>query len=321
MNSIVHERLREILNRAYQEDWDDTSFSVKKAYICAELSSIVYLDVAEHELKSASRIHLFASDTYRGMIESGKTFSISNELNQSNFDAQFFIVRGRYSIVLGIKLRDVVILAIRGTVSRKLWDWKANLDAEKYYVDRGVFSFFPFEFNVKNLDQQFFHRGFFESIIPQFSSIKDEISRLTNSSENVKIVWTGHSLGGAMAATAFAINSLGEKNIFLNDPIPHKSVSAYTFGMPRYCGLGSVLGFPSPYHIYRKADLIPTLPLRKMGFCDIGREYEISESGILAPTVRTDTFGFFGHLPRLLTSIKAHSIEGYVELLKSASEL
>lgn len=315
MDAELQSRLNGILSLADQEDWNDQSFSLKKAQVCAELSSIVYEDVQEYELKKASRIHLFASETYRGLIANRTVNSILDGLDEAKLDARFFVVRGRYALVLGTILKDVVILAIRGTVFRQLWDWKANIDAEKYYV-HGSPLFHLLSYGYVGFDDQFFHRGFFESIIPQFESISDQIKQRQNSGNDLKVVWTGHSLGGAMAAIGYAIH--GSK-IWQAEEIPGHAICAYTFGMPRYCGLGSICNFPGPHHIYRKNDLVPTVPLRKMGFSDSSKEYEITDTGSIALTERTDTFGLAGHAPKLLSSIKAHSIEGYAKLLALAT--
>ena len=122
-----------------------------------------------------------------------------------------------------------------------------------------------------------------------------------------------------MAAVGYAIHGARNTRIWLAEEIPGHAVCAYTFGMPRYCGLGSVCSFPGPHHIYRKEDLVPTVPLRKMGFSDSSKEYEITDTGSIALTERTDTFGLAGHVPKLLSSIKAHSIEGYAGLLAQAT--
>lgn len=318
MDAKLRNRLNGILSLASQQDWKDESFSLKKAQVCVELSSIVYEDVQEHELKKASRIHLFASDAYRGLIAKGTVNSILDELGEANLDARFFTVRSRYALVFGTIFNDVVILAVRGTVFRKLWDWKANIDAEKYNVHRSP-HFHLFDYGHIGFDDQFFHRGFFESVIPQFASISDHINQRKNSGNDLKIVWTGHSLGGAMAAVGYAIHGARNSRIWLAEDIPGHAVCAYTFGMPRYCGLGSVCSFPGPHHIYRKEDLVPTVPLRKMGFSDSSKEYEITDTGSIALTERTDTFGLAGHVPKLLSSMRAHSIEGYARLLAQAT--
>lgn len=317
MDSALRNRLNEILNRAFQEDWNDKSFSLKKAHVCAELSSIVYEDVQEYELKKASRIHLFASDKYRKIINSGKATSVLNSLSEGEFEARFFVIRGRYSLILGTCFRDVVILTVRGTVFRRLWDWKANVDAEKYYL-RGSAHFHPFELGFVGFDDQFFHRGFFESIVPQFPSIADQIKKHMASSSEIKIVWAGHSLGGAMAAIGNAFYLSRIARMCFAEEMPGSVVGAYTFGMPRYCGLGGICSFAGPHHIYKKRDLVPTVPLRKMGFVDCCREYEITDTGIVALSERTDTFGVAGHIPKLLSSIEAHAIEGYADSLAKA---
>ena len=122
-----------------------------------------------------------------------------------------------------------------------------------------------------------------------------------------------------MAAVGYAVHGARNSRIWLAEAMPGHAVCAYTFGMPRYCGLGSVCIFPGPHHIYRKEDIVPTVPLRSMGFSDSSKEYEITDAGLIALTERTDTFGLAGHVPKLLSSIKAHSIEGYAGLLAKAT--
>lgn len=317
MDNTLRNRINGILSLAYQEDWSDRSFSLKKARICAELCSLVYEDVQEYELKKASRIHLFASDNYRRIIESGKPTSILGLLGEGSSEARFFVVRSRYAVILGTCLGDVVILSVRGTVFRRLWDWKANVDAAKYYATGSKYRRL-LEFGCIGSAEQFFHRGFFESIVPQFASISDAISRNATRGNEPQIVWTGHSLGGAMAAIGNAIYDSRLAHMWFVESMRGNVVGAYTFGMPRYCGLGAICCFTGPHHVYKKEDLVPTLPLRSMGFVDCGREYELTDSGIVALSERTDTFGLAGHIPKLLSSINAHSIEGYAESLAKA---
>ena len=308
MNLELKERLTKILKIAYQEDWSDRSFSLIKAHVCVELSSILYEDVHDYELKKASRIHLIASDAYRNLIRSKKCTNliddlIGNEITIEEFPVRFFVVRGRYALVLGIYMPmtkpkgDVVILAVRGTVSTRLWDWKANLDKRKFYVpNTGSFGlahsdhFYQRSFEIVNssfgdenilnfnsitgnfIGDCFFHRGFFQSIVPHFASIDDELDKL-NTKNHHRLVWTGHSLGGAMAAIGNALShiSVVEPYGFSCSGLGRGSIGAYTFGMPRYCGLGAVCSFTNPYHIYNKHDIVPSLPTRKMGFSDCSR--------------------------------------------------
>jgi len=317
MDDKLRNRLNEIIHLARQQDWSDCSFSFQKAQVCAELSSVVYEDVQEYELKKASRIHLFASENYRRIINSGRANSVLSTLGEANLEARFFLVRGRYALVFGTCLNDVVILSVRGTVFRKLWDWKANVDTRKFYV-WGNDKYHPFDFGPIGFDDQYFHKGFFESIVPQFASISDAIKNRANSKNDLKIVWTGHSLGGAMAAIGNAVHSSRLLRMLLTEEMPRDAVSSYTFGMPRYCGLGGICAFASPYHIYKRDDLVPTVPLRKMGFADCSREYELMDTGTVELTERTDTCGLAGHIPKLLSSIKSHSIEGYADSLAKA---
>ena len=124
-----------------------------------------------------------------------------------------------------------------------------------------------------------------------------------------------------MAAIGNAISGARNLDTRLVKEFPYNTGGAYTFGMPRYGGLGAICSFDGPYHIYKKRDLVPTVPLRSMGFSDCSREYMLEDSGIVAPTERTDTFGLAGHIPKLITSIRAHSIEGYADSLSKAVNL
>lgn len=290
-----------------------------------ELSSLVYEDVHEYELKKASRIHLFASDAYRRIVKSGTPNPILDSIDSINKDdsqEQFFVIRGRYALILGVCLPKVVILAVRGTVFRRLWDWKANVDAVKYYV-HGNKCFhlmgFPMDFGLIGFGDLYFHRGFFESIVPQFPSIADNIKKhIINNNSSPTVVWTGHSLGGAMAAIGNALYSSDITRRIFEEPLFGTAVDSYTFGMPRYCSLGAIFSFATPHHIYKKEDIVPTVPLRKMGFVDCCREYEITDAGKVTLSERTDMFGVVGHIPKLLSSIKAHSIEGYAGSIAKA---
>jgi hypothetical protein len=332
MDVTLKNRLTEILVRAGKVDWSDPVFSSMKAHVCAELAAIVYEDVQEHEIKKSSRVHLFASETYKTIVASGNPRDILKALGENQGDGKFFLIRGRYSTVLGTIFNNVVILAVRGTVFRRLWDWKANVDAAKLNLWQSVDFDFPirsflegrdFDFRIRSasIEDTFFHRGFFESIIPQFGSIADQIRQNIKDPEKASIIWTGHSLGGAMAAIGNAVSASRMLRHCVYDRLPGKVTGAYTFGMPRYGGVGTVCSFPGPHHIYKAQDLIPTVPLRRMGFSDSCREYELTDAGLVALTERTDTFDLAGHVPNLLASLKAHKIEGYAESLAKVVNL
>lgn len=310
MEFEIQDRLRNILKLAHAENWNNASFSLKKAHVCAELSALVYEDVEEYELKRSSRIHLFASDRYRRIVDSGKPRLILSTFEGGGFDdgevpTRFFSIRGRYAVVSATVFRDVVILAIRGTVASRLWDWKANINSKRHYVD------FPYSWQHYGIrsDTHFFHKGFYEAIVPQFHSISDEIKKRVGGPAN--IVWTGHSLGGAMAAIGHAMS--GPRSGFhMGQRWGLDSTSAYAFGMPRYGGSGMTCDFDGPFHIFNARDVVPTVPLRSQGFSDCSREFGITASG-LTPIERTDVYGFLGHIPKLLSSIRAHSVEGYAD--------
>jgi Lipase (class 3) len=326
MNKKIRDRINGILTKASQQNWSEKSFSLTKAHVCAELCAIVYEEIKEYELKKASRIHLFASDKFLECVRSGTPNSIMaslTDLTVNDYKAQFFLLPSRYSVVLGVKLKDVVFLAVRGTTLLKLWDWKANIDSRKFVIaHRGLNA-------LRNTDMHF-HRGFFEAIVPQLPSISERIDMLGAPDVRV-IVWTGHSLGGAIAAIGNAMTDwdyvyrfrpwfldMDHREFKGNWSIKEEKGEnlrsvAYTFGMPRYGSLGVICSFPNPYHIYDRQDLVPTVPLRRMEYADSSNEYVIDGNGKIEAAERTDTFGVIGHLLKFKSSLKAHSIDGYTK--------
>ena len=91
--------------------------------------------------------------------------------------------------------------------------------------------------------------------------------------------------------------------------------------MPRCGGLGVVFCRPGPYHIYNPHDVVPIVPTRSMGFADSTREYAVADSGSILLRERTDTFGVHGHMLRVCSGIKAHSIDGYAKALAASVNL
>jgi hypothetical protein len=302
MDEKLRERINSIMVIANGLDWTQPEFSVKKAQVCAELCALVYNHVRPYELKKASRIHLFASNEFRAIVASGSGNSIQEELLASELGSTSFILAGRYVIILGVRLSKVLLLTVRGTVMSRLWDWRANVDTRKYYQS--------FDSN-KIVTDTYYHWGFLNAIAPQFPSIADKIVETDSTDYNIPIVWTGHSLGGAMAATAHSINKISRQ---LRATTNHfYSKYAYTFGMPRYAGLGVIVNTLGPYHLYKRQDLVPTVPLRSMGFSDPTREYVISDDNKIELAERTDTFGLLGHMFKVRSSLAAHAIEGYAQ--------
>jgi predicted lipase len=291
-------RLRAILTAARAQPWDNPSFDLARAQVCAELSALVYKEVKEYELKRASRIHLFASDAFRRQIEAKQPSAPLSTLVSEQFDARTFLVSSRYAITFGVILPKVVLIAIRGTVFLRLWDWRANVDCRRLQVrpdwNRSL--------NGALDAQIFFHQGFFEAIVPQLETIAHHLHDVDEVTQ--PLVWTGHSLGGAMAAVGHYLTQ--QKSDV-------DSQSAYTFGMPRFGSIGAVCAATNVHHIYKERDVVPTLPTRRMGFADAVQEYAVGKDGKIELTERTDTFGPLSHIPRIFSSIAAHSIEGYAE--------
>tara|TARA_B100000123_G_scaffold267829_2_gene241738 strand:- start:475 stop:1275 length:801 start_codon:yes stop_codon:yes gene_type:complete len=159
----------------------------------AKLCSLTYFN-QEFMDKSYKNIHKIEENDNRFIIKN----CIKNPiLYSSDNDCQVYI----YEYI------DTIYVCFRGTDSYQ--DAKKNLKINLDY------------FILPNFENGFFpsvHKGFLE----QFNSVKDFICR--NLNKNKKIIFCGHSLGGALAALASLYFS------YLYNSLEFKCI---TFGSPR----------------------------------------------------------------------------------------
>lgn len=331
MNDDLLLRAERILDRARTLDWNAGNFTNMKAHICAELSALVYEDVSLGEIAAGSRIHLmlnpgcvFGSLVYREKIRLKISCDLSQIFGEANFeDARLFVVRTRYAVILGARLPNVLILAIRGTMKYHLRDWQSDTDIERYYLSRiaGPLAYQQGSRFREDLAAPFFHRGFFEAIVPQLGKIIDAFRNNAGHYRDLPIIWTGHSLGAAMAAIGNAVSATPHLRGRFVHMLPDHVRGAFCFGMPRYGDLGAVCTFATPFHIYRRWDPIPTVPFRSMGYVDCPAQWELSEKGELTAREREDLPGFLKQLRRWSRPIAYHRIEGYANSMALAVQL
>lgn len=287
------DELKRIAPLINNNDWNDKTFLLQKAYVSAVFSKLAYLHVPQYELGDKDRIKVVPCVEYQDIVRRGQLVDIKQLLNQSEFE-QYFIIEKRYVVIVGVKVRKkVIFVAIRGTA--RLYDWLDNFNTWRYrfrYYDC------------------FFHRGFFKAIAACFDELGEELGRFD--ADKVPIYVTGHSLGGAMAAILHAMWALIQT--------PQESDrrfltrSAYTFGMPRYGNLEAVTEFRQPYHLYNVEDIVPTVPPKWLGFESCLSEFMLDGTRIEARHSRQLVrFAFWIYSLFSLSGIRHHLMGVYLE--------
>jgi hypothetical protein len=305
----VTERITEALRVINSiNDWDDEYFDWKKAYVASIFSKIAYLHIPEYELKNANRANLIPCKEYREIIKSGRSSNLAQILTDYDIN-EFFIVERPYAIAITVKVGSCIFVSMRGT--QRLYDWIVNLKAMKSRP-----------YPSKHIDI-FFHKGFHKAALSCIDEIYNEIKKRYGEDNNV--YFTGHSLGGALAAILYG---LWKEDSYIYQFIGHKSIrshfrthSCYVFGMPRYGNFHAMEHFSSPYHIYNQGDIVPTVPSKLFGFEDSLVEYCLNSKGEIDHSkVKGNSFTKFIYGLATLKGIKEHDMELYMNRVKKLSD-
>jgi hypothetical protein len=256
--------------------WNTIGFDLKEAYVCCILSSLAYAFIPEFELRENSRFKVVPSNLFRSTFLRQTSYS-TTELQRLDFGDPF-VIFGQYTVVIGMRMGDIIFVAVRGTAG--LYDWRWNVDFRKVAGAGGML-----------------HRGFSEAANESLEKLKQHVDSLRTPRTRVYI--TGHSLGGAITSILFGKSELS-------------AFSAYTFGMPRYGDRAAVSAIAQgrpPHHIRDRADIVPSVPPKWSGFGDSQTVLMLDEGGrahgdsrsLLIRTVELATF-----IP-----IKNHFIDNY----------
>lgn len=280
------ENLYEYINK---ENWNYDSFSPNKAYVCSEISRLVY-EYKPQKVKD--RVNIYEIDQNTLKSENQEVQRFVTLLFNRDFRV-IFIIETSNIITFGISFGRVVIVASRGTSYWK--DWFINFNILK------VQTFLP---KLK------LHKGF-----NNIAEISQYVAWSKIFDKPVPVYFTGHSLGGALSAVLF-FKFKNENKRGIN---PNNIKSAYTFGMPRIANR-NVVQFDKIYHFYNPLDVVPKVPMEVLGFSNLCPEYTFEANQIVKKDVR--------NLPEYLKSIylfmtgklikKQHDILWYKDQIKKS---
>lgn len=193
--------------------------------------------------------------------------------------------------------KDQLVVCFRGTEPTKFADIKADLDF----------------FKVHEKGWGEVHAGFFDALGEVYSQL---LTRVIETRESHSIVFTGHSLGAALATLAMAR---------FNDP----NAELFTFGSPRVGNSEFARNFtkrmPNIWRIRNHNDVVTQAP--KVFYYHVGDMYYIDGAGVIVqnPSWWCRFKGFcsgtvkgFGR--RELDGFADHSIDRYAHRLNSYTD-
>ena len=185
-------------------------------YICALVSELAYHHVPQFEINDRKRALVVPCGGYTEIVLTGESTNVLQYLRDLDLEEAFVVV-DRGIVAVGIKIEKLLFIGFRGTAC--LYDWKINLRASMVEVSsmpwmasRGI-RLIGFCGSCR------VHRGFGEEAFRVAARIRDEMRN--NKFDSIdRVFFTGHSLGGAVAAIA---------GNFIQE-----TCSTIIFGSPRY---------------------------------------------------------------------------------------
>lgn len=282
-------------------DWTDSAFALEKAHVCSLFAQLSYMHLPQYELAERSRFKVVPCEAYQRLASGGQASNIEEVLRTVDF-GQSFVVARRYLVVVGVRTPKVMLVAIRGTAY--LYDWLLNLNVGHHTVQQ---SDGPLRF----------HRGFYKEAMSALPALRERLIQVAG--DGVPIYLTGHSLGGAVAAVLHSlwnqrIPSVGYARFGTEPDFQIALPVSYTFGMPRYADINTVVALRTPYHIYNDQDIVPTVPPSWLGYASCMTEF-MADGTALEQRSSREAIAFGAWIARLVTGVgvKHHSMELYID--------
>lgn len=259
--------------------------------------------VAQPLIADAHRYAHVSSYAYRALAaDVGQTLDLGGRRYTVD---QYFSRRGTQAVLLTPSDdASTAIIAFRGTELKEWMDVRADIDVPHVHWDQAGFDHMPV--------QQTVHRGFAEAL----RLVLDE--QLIDSLRDRRLIITGHSLGGALAALCAMV--LKQRGLCLT--------AVYTYGQPRVGDLVFSQDYDVglhgiTYRIVNHRDLVPRVPTRTMQYRHAGQCLYLDMDGIahLEPglwQILLDVVPFDGNRWQdgLKQCLGDHSISEYQRLLQ-----
>jgi|GEM_PF-6197903 len=306
--------------------WDDAWFDPVKAHICCRLSQLSYLAIPKYEFEKRGRFKIIPSKEYQRIMRGGITGAILTQEKLSRLISQTiyndeapsaFVISGAQVVHVGVRVNNIVFVAVRGTAqlyeSSKLYDIGLDLNVR----------------NVRIFDNILLHKGFYSAAMENLQCLYKRIHELANDRSDVKVIFTGHSLGGAIAAILtnhfqkllpnadrayypFIAKKWTQHNqiSFRHNLSLH---SSYTFGTPRIMNLAGTSYLMSPYTICHTSDIIANMPPKILNYADFTFRLEMDlDTYSIREVTKKWSWKNAPLVKRVLSKFRYHDISNYV---------
>jgi|tagenome__1003787_1003787.scaffolds.fasta_scaffold20789427_2 hypothetical protein len=299
-STILNRRLELLVENARQRlssaDWTKLEFDQRKAYALALCSEIAYYKIGEHEYRRTERAKVIPCMAYQSAIENRVTLQFETALEGADFD-QFFVIQTRNFVAIGFVLREIIVVAVRGT--HYLYEWTINFNARK-------------ELEFFDGIKLSFHSGFLrEAELLRYHLL----NKLSGAGLEKKIIITGHSLGGAVGAVLNArLNQHLWRHHYGRPYVPggDRFGVCYVFAAPRYSNFSSMLNIENPFNCINDYDVVPRVPPRWLGYANSLAEFDLLGSPYLElEDPRQSTLVEWLRVLAMARFFKNHSMEIY----------
>src|SRR5688572_1552956 len=109
-------------------DWNDPTFDLRKAFLCAVFSELIYRHIPGWEVGDQSRMWMVPCDAYRQIAAKLARSDFNEVLAQSDiFEPTIFSTENIVGSM--VSSRGIIIIALRGTA--KFYDWLLDADIRR----------------------------------------------------------------------------------------------------------------------------------------------------------------------------------------------
>ncbi|MEA2861909.1 MAG: hypothetical protein QOC72_3948 [Methylobacteriaceae bacterium] len=272
-----------LLNSAHKQKDD---FDIVLAGALSIVANLAYCAIGAEERERRIRAKLVPCQLYERLLL-GESFDFVQRMSEGLDFAGTTVVRTKFFVAIIVPAGEMIIVGIRGT--QFAYDWLLNLQATKRVGQNEVH----------------YHSGFYKEADKLWELLRIDLQRRFGTWRRAgrpNLYFTGHSLGGAIAAI------LNQQTEF------PPAIGCYTFGAPRICAQQDANSVRQPFAMRRDLDVVPHCPPLSLNFAEYTRQKDVDGT----PYVSANALEFYFFLRWLGTMAiysfpEHHSMERYVQ--------
>ena len=219
--------------------WGDNTREPAKAFALSCFAQLSYMRLSRYDVEASDRYDFIPSEHLDDLISTRQGVRLEQVFAEA--DLPLLVVERPFFTYLATYRSDFAIIAVRGTA--KASEWLTNLNAQA----------------IGDAEPDY-HPGFLREAWDGMIELR---AKLGSALDRPHLYFTGHSLGGAIAAL-LAPRMNGH--------------TAYVFGSPRF-GNARAVAAAEPYAYVRPDDLVPHLPPTGLGYADAASRLELVGDG------------------------------------------